>query len=47
MARKSSNIDRPNRERAVKNLSAEGKRKKANRKCCFKIRFLVKEYKND
>ena len=32
MARKSSNIDRPNRERAVKNLSAEGKRKKANRK---------------
>ncbi|MBR2190341.1 MAG: septum formation initiator family protein [Eubacterium sp.] len=41
MARKSSNIDRPNRERAVKNLSAEGKRKKANRKMFVAIAVVM------
>ena len=41
MARKSSNIDRPNRERAVKNLSAEGKRKKANRKMFVAIAIVM------
>lgn len=41
MARKSSNINRPNRERAVKNLSAEGKRKKANRKMFVAIAVVM------
>ncbi len=41
MARKSSNVDRPNRERAVKNLSAEGKRKKANRKMFVAIAVVM------
>ena len=41
MARNSSNLDRPNRAKAVKNLSAEGKRRKANKKMMLAIVFVL------
>lgn len=41
MARNSSNLDRPNRAKAVKSLSREGKRKRANRKMYIAIVIVV------
>lgn len=41
MARKRSNLDRPNRAKAVRNLSAEGKRKKSNRKMFVAIAIVM------
>lgn len=41
MARNGSNINRPNRAKAVKNLSAEGKRKKSNRKMFVAIAIVM------
>ena len=41
MARNGSNIDRPNRAKAVKSLSAEGKRRKSNKKMFIAIAFVM------
>ena len=40
-AQKKSNIDRPNRAKAVRNLSAEGKRKKSSRKMFVAIALVM------
>lgn len=41
MARSSSDLNRPNRAKAVKSLSAEGKRKKSNRKMFVAIAIVM------
>ena len=41
MARTSKNIDRPNRTKAVKNLSAKQKKKKANRRMIIAVAIVL------
>ena len=41
MARNNPNLNRPNRENAVKNLSAEGKRRRSNRTMVISITIIM------